>query len=193
MTKTKLHLGNGTVYLDDYVNIDIVGELATERPDLVEHNKTTVDKYYKYPFRVNKDNFVTDIRADVRTLPMFKDGSVEEILCVNLIDHLKKEDFIVALQEWKRVLVENGKLIIDVDDRRKQSEVLTNATTIEEVEWAMKLIYCDHASEGRTHWWGYEPGYLKNILEKAGFKYVWTKRDYIVHDTYPNFQIFVTK
>lgn len=191
--KIKLHLGNGTVYLNGYINIDMIGELATERPDLVERNKTTVDKYYRYPFRANKDSFVTDIKADVGKLPMFNDNSVEEILSVNLIDHMKKEEFITTLQEWKRVLIDGGKLIIDVDDRRKQAEILTSAETVEETEWAMRLIYCDHASEGRTHWWGYEPEYLKDILERAGFKHAWTRRDYIIHDVYPNFQICVTK
>lgn len=188
----KLHLGNGTVYLDGWINIDLFGLLAKDRPDLVKHNITTVKNYYKYPFQQNKDNFVTDMLMDVRKLD-FEDNSVDEILCVNLIDHLKKEEFIQALQEWKRVLTKGGRLIIDTDDRKKQAGMLTNAKTIEEIEWALRLIYCDHAAEGRTHWWGYTPKYLRHILKEAGYKYLWTRRNYIVHDMYPNFQICVQK
>jgi len=188
----KLHLGNGTVYLDGWINVDMVGKLAKDYPEIVENNKTTIDKYYKFPFRQNKNNNVTDIIMEVRKLK-FKDNSIDEILSVNLIDHIKKEEFIEALKEWKRVLKSDGTLIIDVDDRQKQAEILTSAETNEEIEWALRLIYCDHAKEGRTHWWGYTPSYLKEILMREGFKYVWTKTDYIVHDMYPNFQICVKK
>jgi SAM-dependent methyltransferase len=188
----KLHLGNGTVYLDGWVNIDIVGRLAVDYPELVEHNRTTVDRYYKFPFRQNKDIMVTDIIMDARDLK-FSDAMFDEILCVNLIDHMKKEDFIKALKEWRRVLAYGGKLIIDVDDRAKQAEILVSAETNEEIEWALRLIYCDHVSEGRTHWWGYTPEYLKKILIDAGFTYIWMRRDYIIHDTYPSFQICVQK
>jgi predicted SAM-dependent methyltransferase len=188
----KLHLGNGTVYLDRYINVDIVGKLASEYPEIADYNRTTIDRYYKFPFRQNKDNNVTDIHMDVRNLT-FEDNSVDEILSVNLIDHMKKEDFLLTLKNWKRVLKKGGLLIIDVDDRRKQAEILTSAETNEEIEWALRLIYCDHASEGRSHFWGFTPEYLQNILEREGFEHVWTRRDYIIHDMYPNFQICVTK
>ena len=193
MEKVKLHLANGTVYLGDgWTNIDMIGLLAKDYPELVERNRTTVEKYYKFPFRQNKDNNVTDIIMDVKKLD-YPDESVDEILCVNLVDHLKKEEFIEALKEWKRVLKVGGTLIIDVDDRQKQAEILTSAETNEEIEWALRLIYCDHAKEGRTHWWGYLPKYLKDILERNGFEVVWEKTDYIVHSMYPNFQILVKK
>jgi hypothetical protein len=86
-----------------------------------------------------------------------------------------------------------GILIIDIDDRAKQAKILTKAKTIEEVEWAMRLIYCDHKSKGRTHFWGYTPRYLKQILIDSGFKYKWIRTDYIIHEMYPNFQICVEK
>ena len=47
----KLHVGCGTVYLDGYVNLDVevpgYSFLAAERPDLMERNRTSVDRYYK--------------------------------------------------------------------------------------------------------------------------------------------------
>jgi len=199
MKKLKcLHLGNGTVYLkstknEEWINVDMVGKLAVNNPKMVEHNGTTVDKYYKYPFRMNKGNNVTDIHVDARDLSRFKDESFDKILNVNLIDHFKKEEFIKALQEWKRVLKKGGELIIDVDDRGKQAQMLVNSKTQEETDWALRLIYCDHADIGRSHFWGYTQNYLKHILEEAGFKYVWTSNSYILHDVYPNFQICVKK
>jgi hypothetical protein len=44
----KLHVGCGTVYLEGYVNLDLPVEgysfLAAERPDLLERNRTTLDR-----------------------------------------------------------------------------------------------------------------------------------------------------
>lgn len=189
----KVHLGNGTVYLRDWLNVDMTGRLAsTCTQEEIEHNATDVEHYYKYPFRKNKDNNITDVYMDVRKLD-FENDSVEMILTVNLVDHMLLNELKLALQEWKRVLQQGGQLIIDVDDRQKQADILVHANTIEEIEWGMRLIYCDHTAPGRTHWWGYTPIYLKQILEDAGFTHVWTKTDYIVHDTYPNFQICVSK
>jgi SAM-dependent methyltransferase len=188
----KVHLGCGTVYLEGYQNIDITGLLASEHPELVEHNKTTVDKYYKYPFRENKGNVVVDEIMDIRKLT-YEDNSVDKIITVNTIDHFKKEDFIVAAKDWYRVLKPEGVLIIDVDDRKKQAEILTHAETIEDIEWALRLIYCDHMAPGRSHMWGYTESYLQFILEQIGFKFVWLKNDYILHDITSNFQIMVKK
>ena len=199
----KLHLGNGTIYLDPkdgWVNIDILGKLASESPELVKHNITTMDKYYKYPWRTSTVIHVTDMIMDARDLSYFDDNSIEEILSVNLIDHMKKNEFLKTLQEWRRVLRVGGKLIVDVDDRRKQANVLVEAKTQEEMEWGLRLIYCDSKWEGRTHFWGYTPEYLKTILEDCGFKHEWTRNDYIVHDApyikndnCPNFQICAIK
>ncbi|EKE00425.1 MAG: hypothetical protein ACD_22C00025G0003 [uncultured bacterium] len=189
----KLHLGCGTVYLDGYINIDAVGELASERPDLVEHNITTIKKYYKYPFRQNKDNKVCDVKMDILELSSFKKNSVDEILTVNLIDHMKKDEFIKALSKWKRMLKPNGLLIIDVDDRQKQVESLMEAKKLEEIEWGLRVIYCHHKNKYDTHWWGYTPKYLKNILKAEGWKIHWTKKNYIVHDLTPNFQVCASK
>jgi SAM-dependent methyltransferase len=188
----KLHLGCGTVYLDGWINVDITGKLASEFPFEADYNRTSLSRYYKFPFRQNKGHNVTDIIMDVRNLT-FDDESIDSILTVNLVDHMKKEEFVNALVSWKRVLKPNGTLIIDVDDRRKQAEILTSAETIEEVEWAMRLIYCDHAAEGRTHWWGYTPESLKHLLIQAGFTIDWVKTDFIQHDMYPNFQVCARK
>ena len=188
----KLHIGNGTVYLDGYINIDITGKLASEYPADADHNRTTVDKYYKFPFRENKDNNVTDVIMDAKKL-IYEDSSIDEILCVNFIDHLTKDEFLTTLREWHRVLKTDGKLIIDVDDRRKQARMLADAVSNDAIEWALRLIYCDHAKEGRSHKWGYTKKYLRHILEFNGFDALWIKNNYIIHDIYPNFQICVQK
>jgi SAM-dependent methyltransferase len=186
----KLHLGNGSVYLDGWVNIDMFCPRASDYPELVEHNKTTIDHYFKFPIGENKGNSVTDIVMDVRKLE-FEDNSVDEILCVDLLDHIKREDIARTIMEWQRVLKPGGTLTIDVDDRVEQAKRLIKAKTIKDFERALKLIYCE-SSEGMKHWWGFTSWYLKDILDAANFKFVWEKKDFIVHVD-PHFQICVQK
>ncbi len=189
----KLHLGNGTVYLDGWVNIDLGGELAADRPDLVEHNRTTVDKYFKYKYPENISNKVTDIHVDMRNLSAYADNSVDEMLSVNTISHIPKEECLAMLREWHRALKPGGTLIIDNADRKKQAQLLVDATTFEETDWALRLFYCHHKTELDIHHWGFTPTYLQKLLEDIGFKHLWTRTDYIVHDMSDNFQICVTK
>jgi predicted SAM-dependent methyltransferase len=190
----KLHLACGSVYLDGYVNIDIVG---TKDPKVIEQNKTTLKKYYKraysrgYVGRDIRPRVAVDVIADVVELP-YGDGSVDEILTVNLLDHLRRQDVPKALMEWRRVLKVGGKLIIDLGDIRGNAEEIFKAKTQEEYEWAIRLFYCHSRDPYDSHHWGYTGDYLEQILKEAGFKHLWTRNDYIVH-AYPSFQICVER
>jgi hypothetical protein len=106
----RLHLACGDVYLDGYVNVEAVGELAMENPALATANATVVERYFKRPYRKRlfghdkRGHIVVDLRADVADLSVFADGSVDEILAVNLLDHLRFQDVPTAVVEWHRVL-----------------------------------------------------------------------------------------
>jgi len=197
MKKIRLHLGCGPVFLRDYVNIDIKGELAKDRPDLVKKNLTTVKNYFKTSYvkrplghNIRKE-IVVDAKLDIRKLP-YKDESVDEILSVNVIEHLKYWDFIEALKEWKRVLKLNGLLIIDVEDIRIVVKMLLEAKNRGELEWALRMIYCHARDKYDVHHWGYYPEYLKTILRENGFGKFKVRKNYIKH-VYPVFQLFARK
>lgn len=193
----KLHLGCGTVYLsppEGWVNIDLRGELASDRPDLAQHNMTSVDKYYKFPYRTNRDNFVCDLKQDITSLPNIQTGSVSQILMVNVAEHIQRYKFKEALLEWRRVLKPGGELIIDQLDIKEACKMVLKAKTREELEWALHIIYCYQRDESDSHRWGYSPEYLRDILEEAGFTFCWTRKDFIKHDAnYKVFQICVKK
>ena len=106
----KVHLGCGEVYLRDWVNLDVVGDLA-----------------------------------------MFVDSTVDELLTVNLIDHLRLADLPAAVAEWHRVLRPDGRLIVDLGDIRGNAEMLVAAETREELEWALRLTYCHSRDPFDSH------------------------------------------
>ncbi|OGK16284.1 hypothetical protein A2690_02765 [Candidatus Roizmanbacteria bacterium RIFCSPHIGHO2_01_FULL_39_12b] len=198
MAKVKLHLACGPVYLKGYINIDAKGMLAADNPVLTSQNATNLVNYYKKPYvkRIlghdKRGKIVVDIQANVLSLPMFKDDSVDEIIHVNLIDHLRFQDLPKALSEWRRILKLGGKLIVDVGDVRSSARLLLMAKTREEIEWALRLIYCHSRDRYDSHHWGYFPRYLTMIMKEYDFLHVWTKHNYIKH-IYPNFQCCFVK
>lgn len=194
----RLHIGCGEVYLRGWVNIDAVGELASENPALVEQKSTDLRHYYKHPYRytlLGHDKGcrnVVDLHASADRLPMVPDGSVDEILAVNLIDHLRFQDLPAAVAEWRRVLKPTGQLVIDVGDARHNAQLLVTAGTRAELEWALRLTYCHSRDPYDTHHWGYTPDYLQELMAEWGFRQHWSRRDYIEH-VYPCFQSCFTK
>jgi len=201
VNKKRLHLGCGPVYLEGYINIDAKGELASKNLELVEENKTILDKYYKNPYvkRIlghnKRGRIVVDIKADILKLP-FKENSIDEILTVNVIDHLRLQDFPIAIKEWHRVLKPGGSLIIDVGDCVANAEMMVEASKAhdenESLEWALRLMYCHGRDKYDCHHWGYTPSYLGDLLAPYGFRSKWVRRNYIKH-VYPAFQLCVDK
>lgn len=198
--ENKLHLGCGSVYLYGYTNIDAVGISPDKRPELLQTNATTIDKYFKHPYRiipfgeVHEKSTLVDKQLDVKDLSIFSDNSIDEILSVNLINHLRFQDFSTTMKEWHRVLKPNGKLIIDIDDVVKMSQNVVEAKTKEEFEKALRYLYCHSRDQYDVHHWGYTEEYLKQLLEPIGFNFEWRNDEYIHHDAdYPRFLVCFTK
>lgn len=179
----KLHLGNGGIYLKDYINIDMSGVSSRLRPDVAKHNLTTIDKYFKYPYRDNMNNDCYDIKMDVLDLSVFDDNSIDEILTVNLVEHLFKRDFLKAAEEhWHRVLKPKGILIIDTPDIVGNAQKLVEAKTFERMEEILNYIHCHGRTPYAIHRWGYTPEYLTYLLKPIGFKWLKQDNNYIKHD-----------
>ena len=84
MKSVKLHLGCGKRYLKGFIHID-----AADFPHI-------------------------DHRHDIRTLPMFKDRSVDLIYSSHAIEYFDREEIKSVLTEWKRVLKPGGTLRLAV-------------------------------------------------------------------------------
>jgi SAM-dependent methyltransferase len=191
--KLKLHLGCGTVYLDGYVNIDMQGVSARMRPDMLRHNKTTIDNYYKHPFRSNTGNVCYDIKADITDLSMYEDSVVDEILSVNVIEHIEKNEMITAAeQHWHRVLKPNGLLIISVPEiAHTCDKTIKFCNDFKKFEDCLNWIYCHGRTKYDVHRWGYTSEYLNYLLKPAGFEFYKKDNDYINCDAgYPYFVNF---
>lgn len=189
----KLHLGCGPVYLKDYINVDIKADhhyQAKERPDIVEKNLTTLDKYYKDDVtRVDfvrgtyhKREVVCDMFADVRKLPV-RDNAADEVVAVQIFEHFAFEEGERVLRHWKDKLVRGGKLHLDIPDLEGTLRIYQKAKNQGDRDWVVRLLYGSQKNKYGLHKAMYSKFTIKRLLTKVGFVNV-TENNIIQHN-YP--------
>lgn len=127
----KLHLGCGEEKREGWINIDI--------------NKK-VDP---------------DLAADVKNLGMFTDGSVDEIECCHLFEHLTYPEAVKAMKEWHRILKQGGRLYLELPNLERCVEILYRKEGPDAERLSMIGLY------------GYPPDILKGGMHMV-HKYSWT-------------------
>ena len=112
-----------------------------------------------------------DIRLDAVELP-FKTESVDEIVAMQLLEHLSIVDADRAIKEWNRVLKINGILYIGVPDLERCLALAEAIKGMGPYRWKTisMFIYGSQTDEGQYHKSGYAPEYLEAFLEDNGFK-----------------------
>ncbi len=177
----KLHLGCGTVYLEGFVNIDVQREgysfLASERPDLVEKNRTTFDRYYKE--ETTKDQVfekkeeprwvVADRFLDITSLD-YSPESVDAIVCVQTLEHFTRMEVQRALKNWYTTLRPGGVLHLDVPDFEETARLLLAQQSEEEKQWYYRLIFGSQKDLFSIHKDGYSEAKMRKILSLQGFR-----------------------
>lgn len=164
----KLHLGCGSVYLYGYTNVDAVGMLAKDNPELVEKNGTTFENYYKYDFGLAGRDAVVDVLADIRDMP-FENSSFDEVVMLHVLEHFPKYELKCVLGEINRVLRYGGSFIVGVPDTIGNAKLLLEAKTPKEEEWAIRLLEGTQTSQYRHHYCSYTNRSLRRTLAKHNF------------------------
>lgn len=106
---------------------------------------------------------VTNMVLDIKRLP-FRKNTVEVIEAHHVIEHISHKKIGSMLDEWRRVLKPDGKLIIEcpnVDETMK--EYLAGN------EYRIFNIYGLQGYKGDFHLFGYNPKRLKELLEEHRF------------------------
>lgn len=121
----KLHLGCGDYWFDGYINIDHAVLAGT------------------------------DIILDLRERLPFQDQTIQIIESHEFVEHFTKAEIDTILEDWKRVLVDNGTVI----------------TVVPDIEELMKQGLIDQIyGIEQDHKWGYTEQSLKELFEKHGFQ-----------------------
>lgn len=174
----KIHLGCGSVYLREWVNVDLplpTVFLAKERHDLIEKFITTEERYYaRHEDKtanslrggpVTKDT-VCDVYGSFGFIPA-RTESVSEILSRQCFEHLSREETVQGLKEAHRVLKSGGLLRIDIpdpDETLRQYRETGDEFLIRHLFGPRRDVYGFH-----TH---YTRNMLTELVESHGFTFV---------------------
>ncbi len=179
----RLHVGCGTVYLEGYVNLDVpvpgYSFLAAERPDLVELNRTTAERYYKKEESQatlergpsGPQYCVVDRYAAVDALP-YPPGSVDEIRAVQVLEHVPMRKAPEVLRHWHAILKPGGVAHVDVPDFEETARQLLAQPDEPSKDWHYRLIYGSQKNDYAYHRNGFSPARLERLLREAGFREV---------------------
>ena len=111
-----------------------------------------------------------DLKADVREPLPYKDNSVDEILASHLLEHFKFRELPKVLQNFHRVLKQNGVLHIRVPDLLKVLQNFIDNKDGKRWSWTIKEIYGGQWNDGECHHNGFTEDRLIDILKHFGFE-----------------------
>lgn len=171
----KLHVGAGSVYLRNWVNVDLPlphVALSQDEPGLVEEYITDESDYYgrhagkgisdwrKGPQIVRT---VCDRYGSFNMLPA-RNETCDELLARQVLEHLSVNQAMEAIKECFRVIAWGGHLRIDVPDPE---------ATLELYRETGDKFYFRHLFGPRLDVFGYHTPYsrqsLTHIVAEAGF------------------------
>lgn len=198
--KTWVNLGCGLHCLPGWINIDgsLTALLGSRRFKFINkalYRMAGSSEYYSWEeFNgiVQKNNLrFYDLRKGV---PL-KDNSADFIYASHFLEHLGKKDGNNFLKECFRALKEGGLMRIAVPDLDKAFEMYQKGETEKMLDL---FFYTSDYADFSAHKYNYNFSFIKEVLERAGFREV-AKKDYISGecpnldflDVYPEHSLYV--
>ena len=146
----KIHCPCGDVYLAGYVNCDLAGVIA---PGIADHSDPR--NYYAGRSVGAPGAVYVDAMADMGNLTVVADpGTVDKILCVQGLEHLRLADARAALSHWHAMLRPGGVVVVTVPDTLDTCE----RTLITDQAFAIRHLTGTHKNARFVHWvpWTWE-------------------------------------
>ena len=110
-----------------------------------------------------------DIVADVLKLPV-ADGSVEEVLAQDILEHLPRTSTTEALTEWRRVTKADGVVRIRVPSLFDAVSLMQSADTLSMHQILLQNLYGTQAYTGDVHLTSFTDRTLADALDSAGYR-----------------------
>lgn len=184
----KLHLCCGDIYLDWYLNTDVSGLMVQDcTPEMLEANKTTIDKYFKYPFGTPRRPIIMDEKLDLLDKWRFKANSISEIVMISAFEHFEHISEVPHIvSEAYRVLKPGGVWKFDFPNIKEIVDIYYDLNP----EFCSELIYCNHKNKYSEHKWGYSEDSIQFYLFSSDWDLEF--KDVVKHD-YPMIGCWATK
>jgi predicted SAM-dependent methyltransferase len=115
---------------------------------------------------------LVDYVGDCKDLSFLEDASCSEIYASHVLEHLSYNgDLQLALKEFHRVLIPDGRLRVSVPDLHVLALLFVhpNITNDDKFE-IMRMIFGGHADAADSHQSGFTYAFLSGFLQTAGFR-----------------------
>jgi ubiquinone/menaquinone biosynthesis C-methylase UbiE len=126
----------------------------------------------KIPEFVGVDIKEADVVADIRNLP-FEDDSADEIMAIHVCEHFPVREILGVIKEWRRVLKQNGKMVLELPCLDKVLEHFANGSPENFTLWA---LYGDPSTHKdgfpAYHKWAWSREQFAMLLKAAGMREV---------------------
>ena len=116
-----------------------------------------------------------DIVADASEHIPLETGSVDEIRCIHVLEHVTRDKYPLMLREMHRVLKPGGVLYVEVPDFKGTIDNLLaafNSNDVEAIHIWTTSVYGKNERAGMAHHWGFYEGLLRREFRHQGFKEV---------------------
>ena len=110
-----------------------------------------------------------DIKDDITKLSTIEDNSIDEVLTYHLLEHLRNDDVLPAMQSVFRVLKPGKQWKIEVPNLMWLFDDFINTPDHERWGWKIQTIFGLQNHEGEYHRTGFSVQRLKSMLESVGF------------------------
>jgi SAM-dependent methyltransferase len=110
-----------------------------------------------------------DLVADVRNCHMLPSGEYDEILAMDVLEHLPRADVGAALAEWARLLRVGGKLVLRLPDLVGLLRQFESSSDPAHHALLVQCLYGTQAYDGDWHRNGFTELLLRQALFDAGF------------------------
>lgn len=107
-----------------------------------------------------------DYRCDLRQLP-FKTGEFDVVFSSHTLEHFTRQEMPVVLDEWVRILKEDGELRLVVPNLEWAARRITNGEIDANV---MNVLYGAQTYAENHHKMGYTKQMIEQVLAQRGFK-----------------------
>jgi predicted SAM-dependent methyltransferase len=108
-----------------------------------------------------------DLVCDCLKLP-YKENTIVEITSYHMLEHLTKEQGILALKHWYNILIVGGKLVVEVPDLEGVCKELLNGN-----DYGFNMLYGLQINDFEYHKWGYTKKSMEVLFLKIGFEVVY--------------------
>lgn len=144
----KLHLGCGARKLPGWVNID---------------------KFDYDPADTSRTGSDYDIQADICDLPV-RDGTVDQILLVHVVEHFTRWQTIDNLRHWKSKLREGGLLLVEMPDLDKCIEWYLSGEKAPHIKTKLGPLNMGYTQFYGNQW---------DELDYETHRFVWRMQDFL--------------